>query len=320
MVDVLRSGRYVGGPVVAQAEQAIAASLGCAHGVGVGSGTEALWLALWALDLPPKSPIAVPALSFFATAEAVLLAGHVPVFVDVLPDRPLMDPDAVPPGVDAVVLVHLFGMRCPAPALEVPIVSDAAQCAGWGHGAPQGLLSSLSLYPSKTLGVAGDGGVILTDDAWLADRLRRMGTHGAAARDLHVELGTTSRLDAIQAAVALELLPHVPTWVARRREIADAYDAVVDGLPREDGDAVHQYVFHTDARDEVQARLDAAGVDSGVYYSHPMDIQPTVTDQPLGSVPSACPNAARYCRTALSIPVHEGLTDDQVAHILKALS
>ncbi|MCP4809928.1 MAG: erythromycin biosynthesis sensory transduction protein eryC1 [Proteobacteria bacterium] len=320
VVEVLRSGRYVGGPVVAEAEAAIAAHFGLAHAVGVGSGTEALWLSLMALDLPAQSRIAVPALSFFATAEAVLLAGHQPVFVDVLPDRPLMDPTQVPSDVAAVVLVHLFGMRCPTPAVDVPIVSDAAQCAGWGHGAPQGVLSSLSLYPSKTLGVAGDGGVVLTDDDWLAEKVRRIGTHGAARRDLHVELGTTSRLDAVQAAVALALLPHVPAWVERRRSIADAYDAVVQGLPRDPADPVHQYVFLTDDRDALRQRLDAAGIDNGVYYSHPMDIQPTLTDQPIGAVASRCPNAGRYCERALSVPVHEGLTDDDVARVLEVLA
>lgn len=320
MLKVLRSGRYIGGPVVAQAEQALASDFGFEHGVGVGSGTEALWLALWALGLEPGRRVAVPALSFFATAEAVVLAGHTPVFVDVLPDRPLMDPAQVPPDVDAVVLVHLFGMLCPTPALDVPIVSDAAQCAGWGHGTPAGELATLSLYPSKTLGVAGDGGLVLTDDEWLATAVRRLGTHGAPRRDLHVDVGTTSRLDAIQAAVALALREHVPGWVERRRQIADAYDQVVDGLPREAGDPVHQYTFLHDDRDALREKLDAAGIDSGVYYWHPMDIQPALTDQPIGSVPTACPNAARYCDRALSIPVHEGLSDDDVDRILRALA
>ena len=313
VLEVLRSGRYVGGPIVAECERALAAALGHLHGVGVGSGTEALWLILRALDLR-GGRVAVPALSFFATTEAVLLAGAEPVFVDVLPDRPLLDPGQVPSDVDAVVLVHLFGMRCAAPEGHL-VVSDAAQCAGWGHGRPEGVASALSLYPSKTLGAAGDGGAVLTDDAELAARVRRLGTHGQAVRDEHLEVGTTSRLDAVQAAVVLAQLEGLEEAAARRRAIADRYDAVCEALPRDARDPVHQYVLFSDDREELMAHLDAAGIDSAVYYPHPMDTQPAVG----GWRTSDCPHAARYARRALSVPVHEELSEADVERVLEAL-
>ncbi len=313
VVEVLRSGRYVGGPMVAQCEAAVASSFHMAHGVGVGSGTEALWLILRALSMTGRR-VAVPALSFFATTEAVLLAGAEPVFVDVLPESPLMDPELIPADVDAVVLVHLFGMRCEAPP-DLLAISDAAQCAGWGHGRPPGVAAALSLYPTKTLGAAGDGGLVLTDDLELARRIRRLGSHGQSGRDVHLEIGTTSRLDAVQAAVVLAQLEVLDDAVSRRRAIADRYDEVCEGLARTPGDAVHQYVLVTDEREELVRRLDALGIDSAVFYPRPMDSQPA-----LGGGPSACPNAARHCARALSVPVHEDLSDEDVERILEALS
>lgn len=185
VLEVLRSGVWIGGPVVAQAEQALAAALELPHGVGVGSGTDALALGLEALGLGPGARVAVPALSFFATAESVRLCGATPVFVDVLPERPLLDPARVPADVDAVVLVHLFGMRCPAPTTRAAVVSDAAQCLGWGHGRPEGAFAALSLYPTKTLGAAGDAGLVATADPALAARVRSLGSHGLSAPHLH---------------------------------------------------------------------------------------------------------------------------------------
>ncbi|MCK6523054.1 DegT/DnrJ/EryC1/StrS family aminotransferase, partial [Myxococcota bacterium] len=164
VLAVLRSGRYIGGPVVDEAEAALAAALGRRYAVGVGSGTDALAIALLAAGVRAGERVALPALSFFATAESVHMIGAEPVFVDVLPDRPLLDPTLVPDDVEIVVPVHLFGMRAEAPPDRRIIVTDAAQCLGWGHGAPGGLTSALSLYPTKTLGAAGDGGAVLTDD------------------------------------------------------------------------------------------------------------------------------------------------------------
>lgn len=319
MLAVLRSGRHVGGPVLEELEQALARRFGVAFGVGLGSGTEALQLAIEALELPAGSRVAVPALSFFATTEAVLRAGHRPVFVDVLPQLPLMDPEQVPRDVDAVVLVHLFGMRCTAPQLDVPMISDAAQCAGWGHGAPQGVASSLSFYPSKTLAGAGDGGMVLTDSEPFAARVRALGWHGQIGPNQHAMVGCTSRLDPVQAAVIQAQLPGLDQAVAKRRALAERYDQRVRGLPRDPRDAVHQYVLLDERRDQLRQALDAAGIDSGVYYPFPMDVQTAWTGRPPRLSESRCPQAVRFCQRSLALPVHEDLREDEVQRILAVL-
>lgn len=323
VLDVLRSGVYVGGPVVAEAEAALAVRLGVRHAVGVGSGTDALALGLEALELPPGARVALPALSFFATVESVRMAGYTPVFVDVLADRPLLDPAQVPEDVDAVVLVHLFGMRCPAPCTRAVVLSDAAQCLGWAHGRPEGLLGALSLYPTKTLGAAGDAGLVCTDDPALAERVRRLGSHGMSAPHLHVLAGRNSRLDAVQAAVVLGHLPALEARAQARRRVADRYDAALAGhpgvrpLPRDPRDGVHQYVVRCTDRQAVRAALEAQGVDSAVYYPRPMDTQPVWTGRP--DAPSACPQAARFCAEALALPCHEGLRERDLERVLAGL-
>lgn len=328
-LEVLRSGWYIGGPNVAAFERAIAEHFGYAHGVGVGSGTEALILGLKAMGVGPGHRVLVPALSFFATVEAVLYVGATPVFGDVLADRPQLDPDAAPTDVDAAVLVHLFGARSGCPDLGgAPVLSDIAQCAGWGHGRPEGAAGALSLYPTKTLGAAGDAGVFCTDDPELAERVRLLGRHGQTRSYVHERVtdawGTSSRLDALQAAVLLAHLADLPRRVAARRANADRYDAALahhNPLPRELADAVHHYVILPEDRERTQALLDEAGVGHSVYYPFPMDAQPAITGLEAPSLDaSGCPNAVRFCRRALAIPCHGDLSEAQVDHVIETLS
>ncbi len=326
-LEVLRSGWYIGGPALASLEAAIAAHFGYAHAVGVGSGTEALILGLKAMGIGPGHRVLVPALSFFATAEAVRYVGATPVFGDVLPERPLLDAEAAPRDVDAAILVHLFGARSPGPE-GLPVLSDIAQCAGWGHGRPAGVAGALSLYPTKTLGAAGDAGVVCTDDPELARRVRLLGRHGQTSGYVHERVagawGTSSRLDAIQAAVLLAHLEDLPRRVAARRAWADRYDAALahlNPLPREPGDAVHHYVIRPDDRERTQALLTEAGVGHAIYYPFPMDAQPAITGLAAPSLEaSRCPNAVRFCRHALAIPCHGELSEAQVDRVIGALS
>lgn len=321
VLAVLRSGHYIGGPVLADLERTAAARLDSAWGVGCNSGTDALVLSLKALGVGPGDRVAVPALSFFATASAVLLAGAQPVFCDVLPDRPLLDPAQVPADVAAVIPVHLFGALCPVPA-GLPIVSDAAQAAGWGHGRPPGALSTLSFYPSKTLGGAGDAGLIAGDDPALREQVLLLRSHGEAPRGVHRQLGWNSRLDALQAAVLLAHEGDLDRRVARRRVIAGRYEqalAHLEPLPRDPRDAVHQFILRTDDRDGLRAHLDGAGIDTGVYYPLPMDAQPLFTGAAEPSISdSDCPNARRYCERCLALPCHAGLDDPDVDRIIAA--
>jgi dTDP-4-amino-4,6-dideoxygalactose transaminase len=322
VLGVLRSGRYVGGPVVAAAERQLADLFGYAHAVGVNSGTDALIYALMAMGAGPGHRVAVPALTFFATAEAVIRVGAIPVVADVRPDMPLLDPSTLP-DCDLVIAVHLFGETCTLPGVNVPILDDAAQAAGAAPAARAGAVGAASFYPTKTLGAAGDAGVVLADDPEVADRARRLGSHGMPTPYLHERvaghIGANSRLDAIQAAVLLGHLPDLAQRVARRREIAAMYDAGLPGrvrpLPRGPGSPVHHYVVRTPDRDALQGALAAAGIETAIYYPR------TVGDQPAmaGFAATPTPNADQFCRACLALPVHEGLTDDDVARVLHTI-
>lgn len=322
VLEVLRSGRYVGGPMVAEAERRLAEAFGYGHGVGVNSGTDALIYALMAMGIGPGHRVAVPALTFFATVEAVLRVGATPVVVDTRADLPLLDPAAVPNGVDLVIAVHLFGERCDVPA-GVLVLDDAAQCIGASPPARSGAVGAASFYPTKTLGAAGDAGIVLADDPVVAARARRLGSHGMPAPYLHERVGGhvggNSRLDALQAAVLLAHLDDLPARVARRRAIAATYDAELPDsvlpLLRGAGHPVHHYVVRASDRDALQRALAAAEIETAVYYPR------TVADQPaMAGIPAApTPNATAFCAEALALPVHEGLTDDDVARVLACI-
>ncbi len=329
VIDVLRSGRYVGGPVVAEAERRLAAIFGYAHGVGVNSGTDALIYALMAMGVGPGDEVIVPALTFFATAEAVGRIGAVPVVADVRDDLPLLDPATLPltPRTRAVIAVHLFGEACPLPDLGVPVLDDVAQAVGASPPARTGAVGAASFYPTKTLGAAGDGGIVLADDPELTDRARKLASHGMPAPYVHDRVnghfGANSRLDAVQAAVLLGHLADLDARVARRRAIAAAYDAGlpedVRPLPRGPGHPVHHYVVRTHRRDALATALAAAEIETAVYYRRPLSEEPALAGFPSGAPTPPTPHATRYCAEALALPVHEGLTDGDVERVLHTI-
>ncbi|MFH1466692.1 MAG: DegT/DnrJ/EryC1/StrS family aminotransferase [Pseudomonadota bacterium] len=327
VLEVLRSGRWVGGPRLAEAEARLAALFGRAHGVGVNSGTDALSLALQALGVGPGHEVLVPALSFFATAGAVARIGARPVVVDVLPDLPLMCPEAARAALTArtraAVPVHLFGMTCPDPGLPVPLVEDSAQAVGQAPPARLGVLTAASFYPTKTLGAAGDAGLVATDDPALAAAVRRLGGHGAVAGEAHLhalvagQVGGNSRLDPLQAAILLAQLDDLPRRVARRRAIAARYDAALPAgfaaPTRAAADPVHHYLLRGAGRDALARWLAARGVESAIYYPRPLSAQPALQPQ------APCPVAEAWSRTCLSLPCHEELTAAQVALVVASL-
>ncbi len=328
VTEVLRSGTYVGGPVVAEAERRISHSMGYGMGVGVGSGTDALALSLRALGVGAGDRVAVPALSFFATAEAVCQVGATPVFVDVQKEAPLLDLDSLgeQDAISAVILVHLFGARCPAPT-GLPVISDAAQAIGWGHGRPAGTMAALSFYPSKTLGAAGEGGMVLTDDGDLAESVRRLGNHGATGPHRHIRerggVGTNSRLDALQAAILLAQIDDLENRVQRRRAIASRYEEALTELrplPRAPEDAVHQFLLRSPERTEILQRLAESSIGAAIYYPLPMDAQPFFTGKPNPQPSdSRCPHAARFSTEAFAIPCHAELCEADVELIIEVL-
>lgn len=326
VVQVLRSGAWIGGQIVSRAE-ALAAEL-CQRGgaVGVNSGTDGLMLALQAVGVRPGDEVIVPALTYFATAGAVCAIGARPVVVDV-DERGLIDPAAIEgalaPSVRAVVPVHLFGAAVAPLDLPVPIVDDLAQAVGGAAG--QGQLGAVSTYPTKTWGAAGDGGFVVGDDLELLERVRALGHHGTCGPHLHRAIdgvvGRNSRLDALQAAVLIAQATALPVRLTRRRANAAYYDAhlteLVRPLPREASHAVHQYVVRTPRRDEVVRALEIAGVECAVYYPRPLGAQPALRD--LARV-LPCPVAERLCDELLALPVHAGLEPPDLDRVVCAIA
>lgn len=325
VLEVLRSGQSVGGPVVAAAEAAAARATGRRHAVGVGSGTDALILALQALGIGPGHEVVVPALSFFATAGAVFAVGATPVVADTGWDA-LLDwasaASVAGPHTRAVIPVHLYGSRCEPADLGVPIVDDAAQAVGCVPSPVTGAVGALSAYPTKTWGAAGDAGFVLTDDDAIAERVRALGNHGqrTPGRFERIEghAGRASRLDAVQAAVLLAHGEQLAQRLTRRRELARRYDAgLPEGmqpLPRSPGSAVHQYVVRTPRRAEVVRHLAACGIGAAVYYPATLRAQPALA----GCRSAPTPVADRLAEELLALPVHD-CGASEVDEVLDAL-
>ncbi len=327
LLEVLRSGQWVGGAVLQQAESALAAHFGRRHGVGVNSGTDALVLALLAIGVGPGHEVIVPALSFFATAGAVALVGARPVVADVLPSIPLMDPDSarerLSPRTRAVIPVHLFGMACPCPDLDLPIIEDAAQAAGYSPPIAMGQVTATSFYPTKTLGAPGDAGLAATDDPGLARRIRRLANHGISPGKPHYHelvagsMGRNSRMDPLHAALLMVQLEGLPARVRRRRQIAATYDQAlppsISPVPRTAGDPIHHYLLRCSRRKSLLEHLSSLGVGTAVYYPRPLSTQPALQPQP------PTPVAQAWCQEILSIPCRATLDDRQVERICQAL-
>jgi dTDP-4-amino-4,6-dideoxygalactose transaminase len=244
VLEVLRSGQYIGGSTIGRFEEAFAAACGVPHAVGCNSGTDALILALRGLGIGPGDEVITSSFSFFATAEAISAVGATPVFVDVEESSYLIDPErieaAITPATRALLPVHLFGrpvdmerINAIASAHGLHVIEDCAQATGarWADRpvGSWGDVGCFSFFPTKNLGAAGDGGAVVCRDPELAQRMRELAVHGMPRRYLHTDLGYNSRLDAIQAAVLSVKLPHLPAWVERRRAIAARYrEALAD--------------------------------------------------------------------------------------------
>lgn len=337
--EVLGSGAYVGGAHVAAFEQEYARFVGVAGCVGVGNGTDAIELALRALDVGQGDEVLLPANTFVATAEAVVRAGAVPVLVDVDPDHLLIDPDAVAAAVTgatrAVLPVHLYGQTAPVERLEpllaahgLLLVEDAAQSQGaTRHGRSAGSFgaaAATSFYPGKNLGAYGDAGAVLTDDPEVAHRVRLLSNHGSEIKYRHDELGFNSRLDALQAVVLRAKLARLPAWNAHRRAAADTYDLLLQDVPRArpparaagNEDVWHLYVVRVPDRDDVLSRLAEAGIGAGIHYPVPVHLQPAFSG--LGR-PGDFPVSEQAAREILSLPMFPGITTEQQERVVHEL-
>jgi dTDP-4-amino-4,6-dideoxygalactose transaminase len=330
---VFDNSRFILGDDVRALETELAARCGARHGVGVASGTDALRLALTALDVGPGHEVITPAFSFVASTSTITMTGATPVFVDIDPETFALDPAlverAITPRTRAIVGVHLYGHPAPldrlsaiASAHGLALVEDAAQAigatwdgrpiGGWGDAA------CLSFYPTKNLGAAGDGGMVLTKRDDVAERLRRLRHHGDAGRYRHVELGWCSRLDEVQAAVLLVKLAHLDAWTETRRRIAARYDAMLAGLPLRVPIArpaarhvYHLYTVRHPDRDAFARRLAELGVATAVHYPLPVPGQPLYG----GGGEREWPEAWRAAREVLSLPCFAEMTEPEIAGV-----
>lgn len=325
VLEVLRSGRYVGGPQVAEAERRVAALFGWGFGATTNSGTDALVYALLAIGVKPGDEVIVPAVTFFATAGAVARVGATPVVADVLPDQPLLDDQHLPirARTTAVIAVHLYGEGCPV-RTHLPVVDDLAQCAGANPCPRNGTIGAVSFYPTKTLGAAGDAGMVLTDSAETQLALHRLTHHGMPAPNVHERvngvIGANSRMDSLQAAVLLAHLDDLPARISCRRERAAIYDSQlprwVSRIDRSPGHPVHQYVVRVPERERLRAHLLARDIETAVYYPIPLSRQAALS----GIDHAPTPHADRFCAEALALPVHECMGPDDTAAVLDAFA
>lgn len=342
---VLASGWFVLGAEVAEFEREFAAWLGVAHCLGVANGTDALELGLRALGIGPGDEVIVPAMTAAFSALAVSRAGATPVFADVDAATATLDPVAVEaritPRTRAIMPVHLYGGTADLTALGalaerrgLALIEDAAQAHGANWQGRRvggfGLLGAFSFYPSKNLGAYGDGGAVVTNDADLADRVRRLRHGGQAGRYEHVEIGVNSRLDELQAAILRVRLAALDAENRTRRALAARYDAGLADtglvLPRALPDATHVYHLyavrvpaHHPAGDRVAliAHLRARGVGTGLHYPTPVHLQPAYAS--LGGRPGDCPRAEAWAIEELSLPLFPELTGEEQDRVIAAI-
>jgi dTDP-4-amino-4,6-dideoxygalactose transaminase len=333
--DVATRSAFTLGPELERFEREFADFCGAPDSVGVGSGTEALVLALRALEIGPGDEVIVPANSFFASAEAVSLVGATPRIVDVEPDTGLITASIVEanirPNTRCVIPVHLYGATVDmAPIVTlardagIAVVEDTCQAhgaelPGGGRAGTAGDIGCYSFYPTKNLGGWGDGGAVVTANPELAEQLRLLRSHGESPsqRNRHQIVGTTARLDALQAAILSVKLRRLEGWNARRRELAAQLTEALAGssleLPvvPEGGDHVfHLYVVQTDERDRLRADLAERGVASAIHY--PVPIHRTEAYESLGMGPGSLPVAEERAGRICSLPLYPSMTSEHV--------
>lgn len=333
---VIARGWFILGPELAAFEDEFARASGAAHAVGVGTGTDAIALALRAMGIGPGDEVITSPLSAAYSALAIMMAGATPVFADLDIDRLTLDPAhveaAVTPRTAAVLPVHLYGQPADMIAIEaiaarhnLAIVEDACQAhLATSTGRPVGTIGAagaFSFYPTKNLGALGDAGAVITNDAALADKLRRLRNGGQTTRYHHLEFGVNTRLDEMQAAILRARLPLLPAWTERRRAIAARYRRALVDAPvivppeRDPGHVYHLFPVRSAQRDAFQAHLKGEGIETLIHYPVPIPRQPAMG----GLTPSSCPVADRVCDEVFSLPLHPALTDAEVDRVAAAV-
>ena len=342
MMRVVDDQAFILGPPVQQLERELACLSGTRYAIGCANGTDAILLALRALDVGPGDQVVTTPFTFFATAGTVHNVGATPVFADIEPRTFNIAPEAVAaavgPRVKAVIPVDLFGQMAPIERVTeaapgIPLIEDAAQTIGarrkidgeWVMAGQAATIGTFSFFPSKNLGGYGDGGMIVTQDEALSQRLLRLRTHGSVKTYYHDEVGYNSRLDSLQAAVLAAKLPHLAGWSDRRRENAAYYDAAFAEVPEITTPYVdplnesiyNQYTIRVERRDALQTSLKSRGIGNAIYYPLPLHLQPCFAY--LGYREGSCPEAERASREVISLPVYPELTRAQLDEVAGAV-
>ncbi|GAB7011608.1 DegT/DnrJ/EryC1/StrS family aminotransferase [Halorubrum trueperi] len=342
VVSVLEGGRYVKGPVLERFEDRFAERAGVDHAVGVSSGTAALLLALRAGGVEAGDDVFVPGHTFFATASPVLALGAEPRFVDVDPDTYTMDPDALAEAVDgaanpaAVIPVHIYGgmadmgaIRGIADEHDLFVLEDACQAHfasrdGETAGAA-GDVGAFSFYPSKNMTVAGDGGMVTTDDADLAERMREFRNHGRGDDGVHASLGLNYRLDETSAAVGLGQLAKVDRWNENRNLAAGRYTERLAGIsevrtptePENGHHVYHLYVIEVPERDALREHLAERGIETGIHYDTALHEHPAIAER-VGDVD--LPRSERLVDRIVSLPMHPAISESDVEYVARTIA
>lgn len=335
LLKVLESGRYILGENVGQLEAEIAQLCRVPYAIGVNSGTDALKLALRALNIQPGDEVITTPFTFVSTVEVVVLLGAVPVFVDIDPETYNLDPErveaAVTPRTRAIMPVDLYGQSAEMRTLReiadrhgLYLIEDAAQAIGARHyEEPIGTyadIATLSFFPTKNIGGAGDGGMVLTRYEELARKIRSLRVHGMNGGYYYEDIGYTSRLDEIQAVILRAKLRHLEEWTQRRRYHATLYRTLLAEMEPclpvvrpYNYHVYHQFTLRHPQRDALREHLKARGIESAVYYPLPLHLQPAYRF--LGYREGDFPHAERAAQEVLSIPVHSELGEDQIATV-----
>lgn len=335
MGRVMSQSSFILGEDLERFEQEFADYCGVAHAVGVDSGLSALELSLRANGIGPGDEVIVPANTFIATAAAVSAAGALPVLVDAEEATLNIDPALIEPAITdrtrAIMPVHLYGRPADMPPIldlarrhRLLVIEDACQAHGAYLGRQRagslGDAAAFSFYPAKNLGCCGDGGILVTNDARVADAVRHMRNYGQRAKYHHTALPLNRRLDTLQAAILRVKLPHLDRWNEQRRAHAALYSELLQGmglaLPQEVGEGrsvYHLYVVRTPHRDALQAHLQERGIATGVHYPIPIHLQPCY--ESLGVSRGRFPVTEQACEEILSLPMFPEMTNDQVSYV-----
>ena len=338
--EVMENTAFAGGPFVAKFEQAFAQFCGCKHAIGVGNGTDALWLSLLSLGIGPGDEVITVPDTFIATAEAITYCGAKPVFVDVEEKTYNMDPALLEAAITlrtkAVIPVHLFGQTADMdPILAIckphglPVVEDACQAHGAEYkgrkAGSMGAIGCFSFYPGKNLGAYGEAGAVVTNDDAIAGKIRIFRDHGQAKKYHHDVIGWNARMDGIQGAVLSVKLKYLAEWNVSRRAHAQEYTRLlspVEGIvvPVEADYArhvFHIYAVRTGRRDQLMAHLAEKGISCGIHYPVPVHLQ--VAYQGLGLAEGSFPVAEKCAAEFLSLPMYPELTGEQIQRVVNEI-